>query len=265
MSRNEHLTYLFDDTALADLKRFINRTTLFAFDLDGTLAPIVSNTGAIGIPDAILAEFAILNTRATVAVITGRFRADALLHLGITPRYLIGNHGAEGLPGWETREDEFVRTTKEWQHQLDVLLPIDDRDGIVIENKGATLSIHYRHASHREVAHALILRAVNRLVPHPRRVGGKCIESLIPDGAPDKGVALMHLMHQAGCPKGFFIGDDETDEDVFRLDHENLFTVRVEKRTGSRARYYLRQQHEITRLLRDINRILGTTEGSATR
>jgi len=34
-------------------------------------------------------------------------------------------------------------------------------------------------------------------------------------------------MNQAGCPKGFFVGDDETDEDVFRLDHESIFTVRV--------------------------------------
>ena len=39
-----------------------------------------------------------------VAVITGRSRSDAMQHLAITPHYLIGNHGAEGLPGWESQD-----------------------------------------------------------------------------------------------------------------------------------------------------------------
>jgi len=62
-------------------------------------------------------------------------------------------------------------------------------------------------------------------------------------------------MNQAGCPKGFFVGDDETDEDVFRLDHESIFTVRVGGKTGSLARFcfYLRNQQEIARLLREIS------------
>jgi trehalose 6-phosphate phosphatase len=33
-----------------------------------------------------------------VAIITGRAIADARTMLGFMPRYLIGNHGAEGVP-----------------------------------------------------------------------------------------------------------------------------------------------------------------------
>jgi trehalose 6-phosphate phosphatase len=63
-------------------------------------------------------------------------------------------------------------------------------------------------------------------------------------------------MQQEGFTKGFFAGDDETDEHVFRLDHENIFTVRVGKCVGSQATFYLRGQYEVARLLREINRIL---------
>lgn len=253
MSADQPSAYLFEETASAAMERFLDRGTLFAFDLDGTLAPIISDPVAIGIPAVIRDELDLLNDQAAVAVITGRARSDALQHLAFTPRYLIGNHGAEGLPGWETQENEFNRNAKKWQSQLDVLLPIKDRAGIVIENKGATLSIHYRHAGSIKAAHALILRTIDRLVPQPRRIGGKYVENLIPKSAPDKGIALRLLMHRTGCVKSFFVGDDETDEDVFCLTNKNIFTVRVGLNTTSRARFHLQNQREIARLLRDVN------------
>lgn len=253
MSRTELPVYLFGQSGLAALTNFIEPATLIGFDLDGTLAPIVSDPAAIGIPDAIRKEFTRLAAQASVAVITGRSRQDAFMRLGAAPRYLIGNHGAEGLPAWLENKNEFIRTTGDWQNQLESLLPLEGRAGIVIENKGATLSIHYRQAQNRSATHALILSAIARLLPQPRRIGGKCVENLLPAGAPDKGAAFYLLMQQEGFSKGFFIGDDETDESVFRLDQENIFTVRVGKTTGSRASFYLQNQHEVARLLSTLN------------
>ncbi len=257
MSMKERLSYLFGNAAFPKMKNFVDKSTLFAFDLDGTLAPIVSNPCAIGIPDSIRQELSLLNEQASVAVITGRSRSDALHHLDMAPLYLIGNHGAEGLPGWKDREQVFSIIADQWQSQLDKLLPIDNRDGIMIENKGVTLSIHYRHVCNHKSAHQMILQAIRELNPQPRRVGGQFIENLIPEGAPDKGMALRTLMNQSGCPKGFFVGDDETDEDVFRLSDENLFSVRVGRKISTQARFYLRGQNEINRLLREINLALG--------
>lgn len=249
--------YLFGKTAFCVLERFVDRSTLFAFDLDGTLAPIVSDPDAAGIPGAVREELSVLAGMAPVAVITGRSRSDALRHLTVTPRYLVGNHGAEGLSGWKVREKTFVRTARYWQCQLDELIPAQERRGVVVENKGATISVHYRQAEDRKKAQAMIRRVAGRLVPPPRRVRGKCVENLIPEGAPDKGTALKLLMRQARCPKAFFAGDDETDEDVFRLNHQRILAVRVGRKNDSRARFFLREQSEIVRLLREINRILG--------
>ena len=60
-------------------------------------------------------------------------------------------------------------------------------------------------------------------------------------------------MSRSGCTKGFFVGDDLTDEDAFRLERTDLFTVRVGIGTRSRARYFLRDQGEIFLLLRHSN------------
>ena len=45
------MTYLFTPAGRAALSTFVDASTLFAFDLDGTLAPIVPDPAAIIIPE----------------------------------------------------------------------------------------------------------------------------------------------------------------------------------------------------------------------
>jgi trehalose 6-phosphate phosphatase len=255
------MTYLFSDTGLAALHDFIDTATLFAFDLDGTLAPIAADPGSIRVPQAIQRALAELKDRAVMAIITGRSRKDAQRHLGVVPQYLVGNHGAEGLPGWEEREEDFGLLGSGWNRQLKEIIPDMANAGIMVENKGTSVSVHYRGARNKSAARALMRHTIAKLVPQPRVVGGKYVENLLPKEAPDKGSALLQLMRRAGCTKGFFVGDDQTDEDVFHLDGNQLFTVRVGTGTKSRARYFLRGQGEILLLLRHVNDILAQISG----
>lgn len=265
MSSSRTSTYLFEEKAHAALQDFLDRKTLFAFDLDGTLAPIVADPAAVIIDDDVHDSMAAIGRQALVAIITGRSRADALRYLIAQPHFLIGNHGAEGLPGSASRSREFMRITSVWQVQLTGLLAPLEKTGLIIENKGVSLSIHYRHAANIPKTHELILLAISRLTPQPRRIGGIYIENLLPPDGPDKGIALSELMLHTGCPKAFFAGDDETDEDIFRLDSDNIFTVRVGLKMGSRARYHLQSQHEIGRLLHTISGILERKQNSEVR
>lgn len=242
-------TYLFSTAGKAVFKTSVDRTTLFAFDLDGTLAPIVADPGKIAIPDDVRNRLIELDQMATVAIITGRSRKDALLHLGFTPGFLVGNHGAEGLPGREANETEYLHLCRGWKEQLHMFLEIRSSAGVVLEDKGSTLSLHYRSAHNREWTHKQILSAIDRLVPPPRPVSGKFVENLVPMGAPHKGDALLCIMQHLGCSRAIFIGDDETDEDVFRLCNDNILGVRVGMNQLSSARYYLRNQDEIGMLL----------------
>jgi trehalose 6-phosphate phosphatase len=250
------MAYLFGDEGLEALEAFVDQGTLFAFDLDGTLAPIAADPGGIRIPTAIRKALGELAGRAATAIITGRSRQDARRHLGVSPRYLIGNHGAEGLPGSEPQEAGFRRQAASWATQFDKGFPALENPGIVLENKGLSLSVHYRGAADRPAARVRVREAIGRLIPPPRVVTGKCVENLLPAEAPDKGTALLRLMCRAGCPKGLFVGDDRTDEDVFVLNGSRIFTVRVGALHGSRARFFLRGQGEILRLLRHVNSLL---------
>jgi trehalose 6-phosphate phosphatase len=248
---------LFSETGLAALRGFIDSATLLAFDLDGTLAPIVADPGGIRVPQTIRDASLKLMEQTTMAVITGRSRSNAQAHLGMTPHYLIGNHGAEGLPGREAYEGEYLELAKNWEKQLKGLFASANGAGIVIENKGATVSVHYRASCERAAARSQVLSGIELLNPQPRIISGKCVEDLVPATAPNKGEALLYLMRHLGYPKGFYIGDDKTDEDVFRLMGEQLFTVRVGTAGPSRAGYALRNQQEVPGLLKELVNALG--------
>ena len=261
MTMDKTMTYLFSDGGRAALRDFVDRKTLFAFDLDGTLASIVADPSLIKVPDELRARLSRLCRLTTVAVVTGRGRADARAHLGFNPRYLVGNHGAEGLPGREEEEAGFVQLSSAWEKQLRRLLPEERSAGIVIENKGATLSLHYRNAPDPDMAQKEILDAMQRLSSLPRRVSGKYVENLAPQEAPHKGEALSFIMHHLGCRRALFVGDDETDEDVFRLRDDAIFGIRVEMNPRSAARYFIHDRDEIAALLDEIMATLEKPDG----
>ena len=259
------MTYLFSAEGKAELYAFVDATTLYAFDLDGTLAPIVPDPAAIVIPDEVRRSLIRLNGVAPVAIITGRSRADALSHLGFTPRYLVGNHGAEGLPGQEKNGQDFIRLCQGWKRQLQLLLPAMSAHGIALEEKGETLSLHYRQAPDPLKAQELLLGAMVHLSPAPRRISGKFVENLVPPEAVDKGAALEALMEHLLCQRALFVGDDVTDEDVFRRGNPAVLGIRVGEKPDSAARYYLKRQEEMATLLHEIIARLDKAGGAENR
>lgn len=243
---------LLSPEGLQDLHAFINRATLFAFDLDGTLAPIVAMPAAVEIPEPVSKGLQELSGLAVTAIITGRARADAVARLGFSPRYVVGNHGGEGLPGETPDQAQQQKLVEQWLRQLQALLVPAVWSVLFVEQKGASLSLHYRHAQQREAVHAALLDAIKWLDPQPRRVSGKCVENLIPVQAPHKGDALLRLMAHSGCKQALFVGDDVTDEDVFRLDSPQIFTINIGTERDTAAHYYLAEQAQMAHLLEQI-------------
>jgi trehalose 6-phosphate phosphatase len=79
---------------------------------------------------------------------------------------------------------------------------------------------------------------------------GKSVVNVMPPTASHKGTALLEYMRRLGCSTALYVGDDETDEDVFALRDARVLTVRIGKKNGSSARYFLKRQTEITQVLR---------------
>jgi trehalose 6-phosphate phosphatase len=249
--------YALSATGLEQIDACVAGKTLLAFDIDGTLAPIVDRPWNARVPDDVQRSLATLAARRPVAVITGRAVNDARPMLGFSPRYLIGNHGAEGVPGFERAAVAFARVCRGWLDELSA----DGEDwralpGVTLEDKTCSLAFHYRGAPDQRRAQELLAERVQRLVPAPSTLDDKCVLNLVPPGAPDKGDALGALLVHSRCERALYVGDDVSDEAVFRLRSPLVLTVRVEHHPKSAADLYLKNQGEVPRLVQMLSRML---------
>jgi trehalose 6-phosphate phosphatase len=245
------MEYLLTDKGKRELEELLKGKSLYAFDFDGTLAKIVREHHAARLSRPIRFWLEALATRASTAIISGRSVEDLRSRVGTAVPHLIGNHGSEG-PHTRREDMQQVRETSSGWLQLingrfqDELI----RSGVVVENKSYSLSFHYRTVDQRDEARALISRIVAELSPPPRIVLGKSVVNVMPPTASHKGTALLEYMRRLDCNTALYVGDDETDEDVFALRDHRILTVRVGKKTGSSARYFLKRQGEIAEVLR---------------
>ncbi len=223
---------------------FAQEHVLLAFDFDGTLAPIVRDPKAAAMrarTGALLAKVAKLYP---CAVISGRARADVLKKVHAIPlRAVFGNHGMEPSPKLRV----WRRLATRWQARLTSELP--PIAGLVIENKGVSLAVHYRKARARAEVRRLVLDAAAEL-RGTRIIEGKMVVNVLPAGAPDKGTALMSLRKRLRCESAIYVGDDDNDEDVFALARQiRLLGIRVGRSPRSQAACFVPGQRAIDQLL----------------
>ncbi|HBA89744.1 MAG TPA: trehalose-phosphatase [Geobacter sp.] len=243
-------SYLFHSKEIAAFARYVAPDTLFAFDLDGTLAPIEDDRSLARVPKPVRNTLQRLAGLAKVVVITGRSRKDAVSVLGFEPHMVIGNHGAEWPDQATNRNWQFVSRCLKWRDELQNSLFYEQ--GVEIEFKGESLTLHYRQADDQERALSLIHRAIDGLQPGPRRMAGKYAVNVVPREAFGKGDALAAAMERLGATRAVYFGDDETDEEVFRLNRDDVFGIHVGKDDRTAAAYYLNQQSEILGLLEAV-------------
>lgn len=234
----------------AALRRVSTAPGLLAFDFDGTLAPFVADPDRAALKTTtreLLEELARLRP---CAVVSGRARQDVGARVaGVGFVEVIGNHGMEP----STQGARFIATI---DRTRTALAPrIDPMPGVHLEDKLFSLAIHYRHAPERAEARDAILRALAD-VRGVRVFGGELVINVVPDDAPHKGDALLALVSQMILGATLFVGDDETDEDVFSLDPSaiDLVTVRVGYSQTTKAAYFLEHQDEVDLLLHALIR-----------
>lgn len=226
------------------LAQFAWSNSLLAFDFDGTLAPIVGDPAGAHMRQRTRELLSQLSRLAPVVVISGRARADARERVeGLGVVEVIGSHGVE--PGHSSAR--YRAEVRRWLPVLEqAIAPLK---GVAIEDKTYSLAIHYRRSRAKREARAAILGAVAGL-GDVRIVGGKQVINVLPNGAPHKGIALLNERNRLGCDTAIYVGDDETDEDVFALDQPGrLLAIRVGDKRASAASYCIRDQRAIDRLL----------------
>ena len=234
-------------------------------DFDGTLAPIVARPDIAEVPARTRSALQALRQRPDVdmAVISGRGLADVRERVAIEGIAYAGNHGMEiEGPGVARvhREAQAARPALE-QAAAEVSSLLEEFGGAWIEDKGLTLSVHYRalpDEQGQELRDEIVAR-VGR-VPNLHLTHGKKVLEIRPRVDWHKGRAvsflLDHLQPAAEAPVLYF-GDDTTDEDAFQV----LQTWRegggegvlvAERPRPTAARSFVRTPEDMADLLADL-------------
>jgi len=214
-------------------------------DFDGTLAPIAEDPERPTITPAArtAVERFVARPDAQVAVVSGRALSDLRHRVGIDEAVYAGNHGLE-LDG----PDAVVHPVGE-DHRPAIEQVVDyfddrvsDVQGLRVEDKGATATVHVRTVPSERVdeVRSHVERAVASADGDLRVTTGKQVFEIRPDVDWDKGTTMDHL--SADVPTGWttvYVGDDVTDEDAFRAVRPDGFAVLVGDREETAADYRL--------------------------
>jgi len=234
------------------------RRILF-LDYDGTLSPFREPPDT-AVPGAIL--LAILNTlvedpRNSLVIISGRHRALLEKWFGTLSIGIVAEHGA-----WiKERDKDWVPAVKSESNWKEEVLPIlrshEDRlPGSFTEEKEFSLVWHYRSADpelasirSKELADELSYFSENTdlQVLHASR----SIE--VRNVGIDKGVAAKLLLAEKNFDFVLAVGDDQADEDLFKVLPENSNSIKVGL-AKSYAKFNLRNHREVVQLLTDLTK-----------
>lgn len=195
----------------------LKRPLLLAFDVDGTLSPIVDEPAAASVSSRLQRDLQALSDTegVNVALVTGRDLRSLRAMVDVEGAYLAVEHGAcVLLPGDDAPEDSL--SAKEQQRleqfaqwaQLHAL-PL----GATLETKRASRVVHVRGlaAQDHAAADALLAQAAaaaQKLGLHSRP-GRAVLEAAL--GPSDKATALAELASKTHAAGVMFVGDDLTD------------------------------------------------------
>ncbi len=249
------MQHLFTPDGEAALAAVLQLKPLMAFDFDGTLAPIVARPEEARISAAVATRLKALTTRLPVAIVTGRAVADVRERLGFEPQFIIGNHGAEEDtdPASGTLTSALTGHLEGFRDTLRTHGDLLQAAGVVVEDKGLSIALHYRLSRDHTRAQQLI---TDLLTPEPAGLhifAGKMVVNAVAAAAPDKAQAVHMLVARLGAAAAFFAGDDVNDEPVFVSAPAHWLTLRIGREDPAcRARFCLDGPHEMAMFLERV-------------
>jgi trehalose 6-phosphate synthase/phosphatase len=226
-------------------------------DYDGTLVPF-ADTPKSARPDAELIDLISLLAAEPgndLVIVSGRSRADLDEWFGPLPIGLIAEHGM-----WVRKKDGEWRLLKnrtaDWKERVRPILQlyVDRLPGALLEEKEFSLAWHYRKAD-AEQASLRAQELIDDLSGYTRNIdvqvfeGNKVIE--LRSTGINKGIAALEWLGPQPPEFILGIGDDWTDEDLFRALPPSALSVRVgAARTA--AQYHVSSHASVRRLLREL-------------
>ena len=208
-------------------RRANGRHLLLLLDFDGTLTEFQADPDAVYLPAPRREILAGLQERATIGVVSGRRLEDVRKRVSLDGIIVAGLHGLEiSIPA-----ERFVHP--DLASAMDVITEVGDRlresiedlPGVFVEDKGASVALHFRQANAGDQQKAIdafagaTTPAVERGLVRVMR--GSNVLELLPNIDWNKGSAVRwiaeRVQQQAGPMFTIYIGDDVTDQDALDM------------------------------------------------
>ena len=203
--------------------------TAVLLDIDGTLLDLAPTPREVWVPPTLAKTLnrLLVRTNGALALVSGRSLNDIDLIFAPDQFPAVGGHGAEMRidPDNESVASHAPPMDKELKRRLAVIAKLSP--GILLEDKGYSLALHYRLAPHAEKAIYAAVSLIRADLPSaPIEVlPGKCVCEIKHSGF-TKATGVRELMTREPFKgrRPLFIGDDVTDETVFGImpDYDGL-------------------------------------------
>jgi len=250
-------------------KELSGRRIMLFLDYDGTLAPIAGTPEKARIPPEvkkILNKLA-KNPKYKLAVISGRAVENIKNIIGLKEIIYSGNHGLE-IEGPKIKFKPLVSPGYKMilgRIKNDLEQKISSIRGAFVEDKGLSLSLHYRLADKRLIPRIKTIfheTVILYLIRNKIKIkAGKMVLEVRPPIEWDKGKVVLWLLARWRFKLGgkdivpVYIGDDLTDEDAFRALKNKGITIFVGRPKESCAAYYLKNTAEVKEFLQRLREI----------
>jgi trehalose 6-phosphate phosphatase len=207
--------------AAGEVARRLDHTAIL-LDIDGTLLDLAPTPREVWVPPGLTATLnrLLAKTSGALAFVSGRSLNDIDLIFAPEQFPAVGGHGAEMRISID-RESVAVHAPpldKELKRRLAAVAKLSP--GILLEDKGYSLALHYRLAQHAEKAIYEAVSLIRADLPDaPIEVlPGKYVCEIKHSGF-TKATGVLELMSHAPFKgrRPIFIGDDVTDETVFAI------------------------------------------------
>lgn len=258
------MRYLFDHWTVIASAIEKSKSILLLLDYDGTLTPIAPTPAAAVLDNRVKKTLASIarKDKYSIGIISGRSLSEVKRLVRIKGIYYAGNHGLEiEGEGVNFVHPDFLRFQPGIKEIHQMLRAITRGiKGVVLEDKGLTLSLHYRLVDKKWLPG--LKRAFNELcLPYQKRdrvklTSGKKVLEVRPAIAWGKGEALKKIKQLTQPTSGdltLYIGDDKTDEGAFKVIKGRDISILVGKISRSSARYYLKDTKEVEEFLERID------------
>lgn len=252
-------TKLLDDKVVDLIHRDYQqaRKRCLLLDYDGTLVPF-ARLPQDAMPDPALRELLsklAADKKTEVVIISGREANTLEKWLGSIPLTLVAEHGASFKMKNESWQ-QAVAFADTWKEEIRPVMQmfVTRCVGSFIEEKTNTIAWHYRN-THPDLGFIRSRELINNLSQMLQNTllqvidGNKVVEVRM--SGFDKGIMALKIVNELDPDFVLCIGDDTTDEDMFKALGNDAYTIKVSNGPTA-AQYTVLSQQNVVPLLQEL-------------